>query len=257
MLDYRRHENRRASSEPSRPTRHPVALCARHGVTVVPTESERETMIRTHAYLCRRAARKFKRPGLERADLEQVAALGLVKACDRFDARLATPFEAFAWVVIIGELMHYVRDHEWLVRIPRWLRKLEREHCISVDRLTAHLGREPNDAEVAAEMQVKRASLVALRVAREGIQTVSIDDAARGDSRCGRALQIPETIAVEDRVLLEAALGGLPVFERQIVVGVYLLGMTQLEVARQLGVSSRQVSRLRRIALSRMQRAWN
>lgn len=211
----------------------------------------------THAYLCRRAARRFKRPGLERSDLEQVAALGLVKACDRFDARTTTPFEAFAWLVIVGELMHYVRDHEWLVRIPRRLRKLERDHSLKLDKLTNDLGREPSDRELATEMRVDRSSLLAVRAAREAMQVVSFDDPARSiDSRCERALHAPEAVALEDQLLLDIALKGLPPYERQIIVGVYLLGMTQLEVARHLGMSARHVSRLRRIALSRMQRTW-
>ena len=55
------------------------------------------------------------RRGLDRADLEQVAAIGLIKAVDRYDCAQAAPFEAYAWLLVLGELMHYVRDSERFV----------------------------------------------------------------------------------------------------------------------------------------------
>jgi general secretion pathway protein G len=72
---------------------------------------DRERIILTYRYLCERGARKFLRPGLERGDLEQVAAIGLIKAYDRYDDSLSTPFEAYAWITITGELMNYLRSH--------------------------------------------------------------------------------------------------------------------------------------------------
>ena len=88
------------------------------------TKENRDRLFARYHYLCARAARKFCRRGADRADLEQIAAIGLLKACDRYDGRLKTPFEAFAWLFVIGELMHYVRDQERLVRAPRRLRAL-------------------------------------------------------------------------------------------------------------------------------------
>jgi RNA polymerase sigma factor (sigma-70 family) len=72
---------------------------------------DRERMILTYRYLCERGARKFLRPGLERGDLEQVAAIGLIKAYDRYNDSLPTPFEAYAWITITGELMNHLRSH--------------------------------------------------------------------------------------------------------------------------------------------------
>lgn len=91
--------------------------------------ANRDAVIAAHRYLCRRGARKFRRPDSDPADLLQVAALGLIKATDGYEADRSTPFEAYAWLMIVGELMHYVRDHERLIRIPRWLRSLERRYA--------------------------------------------------------------------------------------------------------------------------------
>ncbi|MBV9333841.1 MAG: sigma-70 family RNA polymerase sigma factor [Candidatus Eremiobacteraeota bacterium] len=69
----------------------------------------RERLVAKYWYLCCRAARRFRRSGLERGDLEQVGAIGLIKAVDRYRSRGA-PFEAFASLLVCGEMMHYVRD---------------------------------------------------------------------------------------------------------------------------------------------------
>jgi RNA polymerase sigma factor (sigma-70 family) len=63
-------------------------------------------------------------------------------------------------------------------------------------------------------------------------------------------------MALEDQLLVEAAFASLDALERRIVAGVYLLGLTQPELGRALGLSARQVSRVRRGALSRMQKVW-
>lgn len=71
--------------------------------------ADREQMILSYHYLCKRGARKFLRSDVERGDLEQVAAIALIKACDRYDGSLPTPFEAYAWISIVGELMNHLR----------------------------------------------------------------------------------------------------------------------------------------------------
>lgn len=82
----------------------------------------RAAVIAAHMYLCKRGARKFRRPESDPADLEQVGAIGLIKATDAYRPERLTPFEPYAWIVIVGELMHYVRDSEQAIRMPRWLR---------------------------------------------------------------------------------------------------------------------------------------
>jgi RNA polymerase sigma-B factor len=207
----------------------------------------REAAIASYRYLCARAARKFLRPGLERADLEQVAAIGLIKAFDRYDRCSETPFEAYAWLLIVGELMHYVRDHEHLVRVPRWVRKLDREEASARERLTARLHREPSDAEVAAELRIGIRAIDELRRARNAAVAATFDTVLdrSGCTTMG---------GIEDRIVVMRALRMLPRVQRAIVVGVYTLGLTQTEIGRRLRISQRHTSRLHRQALLRMQK---
>jgi len=214
-----------------------------------PTAVENE-LVCAHRYLCRRGARKFWRTGLERSDLEQVAAIGLIKASRRYDASVATPFEAYAWMLIVGELMHHVRDSERIVRIPRRVRDLERRFVRASDALSARLGREPADEEIAVEIGVVMKAIGDVRRARESALVLTLEDAAT------RRLHAVEPIALEDRLLVESALTALSELERRIIVGVYIVGLTQLELGRRLGVSPKRISRAHHAALRSMQRAW-
>jgi RNA polymerase sigma-B factor len=189
---------------------------------------------------------------MERADIEQIAAIGLIKACERYDARLNTPFEAFAWLFVVGELMHWVRDHERIVRAPRRLRELERRCQDAQDRLTAQFGREPTREEVARGA---------------GVSVRQVDEAAQY-----REQAIPESIEAlqphqmrpcsytledrDDRIIVDTALKLLTDVERKIILALYASGYSQIELANRLGYSRRHISRLHRAALKKMQPVW-
>ncbi len=204
-----------------------------------------------YRYLCGRGARKFLRDGLERSDLEQVAAIGLVKACRRYDGGTGTPFEAFAWLMVVGELMHFVRDYERLIRFPRSLRRVEKLRARAHETLIGRLGREPSDSELAVEMGVSPCVLDELDRA-----TFATVPSLLEESKDLGAVRISwNDGSIEDRLALEQALSALPAIERRILVGIYRLGLTQAEVARSVALSPRHVSRLHRKALDAMRAA--
>ncbi|HEV3153408.1 MAG TPA: sigma-70 family RNA polymerase sigma factor [Candidatus Baltobacteraceae bacterium] len=213
---------------------------------------DRNSLVARYVYLCKRGARKFCRPGLDRADLEQVAAIGLIKAGDRYDAALQTPFEAYAWLFVVGELMHYVRDHERMVRAPRRLRSLERKYQHAHDELVAELGCEPTAQQIAHRLGVARSEVDEVRRYREQAMPQSLHGLHPGEL-------FFHSYTMEDRenrVLLDAALARLTEIERIIVLAVYAKGYTQIELAERLGYSRRHVSRLHRAALNKMRPVW-
>ncbi|GAC1658807.1 MAG: hypothetical protein NVS9B12_11440 [Vulcanimicrobiaceae bacterium] len=209
----------------------------------------RDTLVSSYLYLCERGARKFLRPGLERSDLKQVATIGLLKACDRYDPSLQTPFEAYAWLFIVGELMHHVRDFERIVRPPRKLRSLERKWQHACDEQTVALGRGPTDEELARALGTDLQTIGELRQCRARAVTDSLDvlNAAADEDRSAAGVD-----ALLDRLLIDSALAELSATERKIILGVYAGGYSQLEVARRLGYSQRHVSRLHKAALQKM-----
>lgn len=210
------------------------------------TQEMPDALFEAHRYLCRRGARRFVRGGLDRTDLEQVAAIGLLKACRRYDARKQTPFEAFAWLMILGELMHHVRDFEHLVRPPRWVRALEPRYAAALERLQQRLQREPRDAEIAAELNVASSLVTTLRGAQRSRAHEQVEAARGAACEPGDPL---------DRVLVDCALAAVDPAAREVVVGIYALGLSRNEIARRTGISPRCVARLHDDALERMRLA--
>jgi RNA polymerase sigma-B factor len=213
----------------------------------------RNAIVDAFRYLCSRGARKFKRSYNDRADLEQVAALGLIKAATNYRAEMRTPFQAYAWIMIVGELMHYVRDHECMVRLPRSLVALEKRYAQAWDRFCAAHHREPTTAEMARALGVTVHSVVEMRRLRRGGHAVlaEADGAERPDGI--DLLPVVEAgIGLDERITLSVAVDELGARERAIIFGTYGAGLTQTEIAQRLGLSQSHVSKLLSRALARI-----
>ena len=209
----------------------------------------RDAVIAAHMYLCKRGARKFRRPQSDPADLEQVAAIGLVKATDSYCAERATPFEPYAWIVMVGELMHYVRDSEHAIRVPRWLRALDRRYVAAWEMLAARLHAEPTPQQLALALGVGVGAIEQLQLLRRGLSPEAGD---RGGNRFDGIAAPPRGLSLDERLTLAAALEQLNERERVIVLGTYGAGLSQAEVAHGLGLSQSQVSKLLARALGKL-----
>jgi RNA polymerase sigma-B factor len=208
--------------------------------------ANREAVIAAYFHLCSRAARKFRRRGTEQIDLEQVAAIGLIKATDAFRPERSTPFEAYAWIVIVGELMHYVRDHERPVRIPRALRALDRRYLRAWEDLAARRHAEPTARELASELAVDRRVIDQLQALasgpfRPGAET-GLDNVASA---------LPD-VAIEDRLALMTAVDALSQRERTVVLATFGAGLSQAEIGVLLHLSQGQVSKLLSRAIGKL-----
>src|SRR3712207_4278919 len=107
-----------------------------------------EELVQRFLPLSRHLARKYI-AGNEREDVEQVAALGLLKAIERFDASRGLAFTSFAVPTILGEVKRYFRDLGWTVRVPRSVQELVPRVDRATEALTGKLGRTPTADEVA------------------------------------------------------------------------------------------------------------
>jgi RNA polymerase sigma-B factor len=219
------------------------------------TLERRNAVVDAHRYLCLRGARKFKRAHNERADLEQVAAVGLIKAATNYRADMQTPFQAYAWIMIVGELMHYVRDHERMVRAPRTLFALEKRYVAAWDAFTARHHREPATGEMAAALGVTIETIAELRNLRRA-EHVPLPEADfdNGPERVDLMAATTAGIALEERIALAIAVDELGERERSIVLGTYAAGLTQSELGARLGLSQSHVSKLLSRALGKLSR---
>lgn len=207
--------------------------------------------------LCRAIARRFRGQGVEQEDLEQVAALALMKALDRFEPERGFRFTTFATPTIVGEVRNYLRDKGSAIRVSRDTRaRLYQLRRVS-EQLTQRLQREPSLKEIAQEMQITPDELLALLDARDASETVSMDavlgsdeDAQRLEEKLGVSENGYET--VEQKQWIDWIFQQVTPQERLLLEKRYIERLGQRDTAAAMGVSQMQVSRMERRLLSRL-----
>jgi len=187
-------------------------------------------------------------------DLFQQGAIGLLKAIDRFDPSYGVEFSTYAVPVILGEMRRYLRDN-LPVRVPRQARELSAKARKIQAQIYSATGREPSMKEIATAMNVDLSELVeALESARPPLDLDGLrDEAGRdtvGDPRCPG----PDDSWPAEYLDLRIALEHLQPRLRAVLLMRHFQGKTQVEVARDLGLSQAQVSRLEREALLELRR---
>src|ERR1700733_5844529 len=209
----------------------------------------RDQLVMAHMGLAPYLARRFANRGQPLDDLIQVASLGLLKAVERFDPDLGIEFSTYATTTIVGELKRHLRDKGWAVRAPRRMQELYLTLSRVVDSLGQELGRSPNIAELAAEVQASEEDVLEALEAGQAYRFASLD-APRPDADTQEALgerlgqEDVHLAPAEERPTLDPLLDQLPVRQRQVVQLRFFEGLTQSEIARRLGISQMQVSRL-------------
>ena len=219
----------------------------------------REELILSYSSLAAYLARKFANRGEPLDDLTQVAHIGLLKAVDRFDPTRGIEFTTYATVTVVGEVKRHFRDKFWTVRVPRRLRELNHSLMKSVESLSQRLGRSPTIPDIADETGVPFEEVVEAFELGRAYNPASLDaELAEGDEGHGTSLmdylgeEDPELIRLEDRHTLEGALRSLPGRQHEILRFRYYEGMSQVDIARKLGISQMHVSRIQRDALKRL-----
>ena len=200
--------------------------------------------------LSQAVARKFQGQGVEKDDLEQVAAMALMQAIERFDPERGLQFSTFALPTIAGSVRNYLRDRGSTIRLTRSLREqLTKLRRVS-DELTRKLQREPSMRELAEAMELPPEELLTLLDARRAAQTVSLDAETSDDAEAPRLDEGYEQ--VEQAQWLNWVYGQVTPTEKLLLQKRFEERLGQRETARALGVSQMQVSRMERRLLTRL-----
>jgi RNA polymerase sigma-B factor len=211
----------------------------------------RDQLIEAHLGLAEYLARRFANRGEPLDDLVQVASLALVKAVERFDPERGLEFTTFATPTIVGELKRHFRDKGWSVRVPRRVQELHLRVTRVMDDLSLELGRSPTIAEIAERAGTTEDEVIEAIDAGSAYRSASLD-AGRGggddDDSPGLLGQLGESDPGMARAERRAALGPLidtlPEREQIMLYLRFYEGLTQSEIAKQLGISQMHVSRL-------------
>jgi RNA polymerase sigma-B factor len=219
----------------------------------------RNDVVRVYQGLAYSLAARFHRRGEELEDLNQVALIGLMKAIDRYDPRRGVELTTYATATILGELKRHLRDRAWSVRLPRRVHDLHLRAQRAIDELTQELGRSPTLTEVsgraaaAVEEVVEALEAVGMRFnASLEVRRPSDEE----DPLVSSGVSGDHPLADVDRRLeLLPLLERLPEREQEILRLRFVAGCTQTEIAKAVGVSQMQVSRLLSRSLALL-RAW-
>jgi RNA polymerase sigma-B factor len=205
----------------------------------------RDRVVERHLPLVHHLARRFRDRGEPHDDLVQVGTIGLLKAVDRFDPDRGVTFASYAVPTIVGEIKRHFRDRGWALRVPRRLQDLGRELSDARATLTQDLGRAPTVDELSAATGVDPESVLEALESANAYATVPLDPPP-GESgvvdRWGSEDAALET--VENREALRPLLAQLPARERRILALRFVRGMSQSQIAAEVGISQMHVSRL-------------
>ena len=219
----------------------------------------REALVRRFLPLAYKLAHGYP-GGADREDLEQVAAIGLLAAINRFDHERGLAFSTFAVPTILGELKRYFRDRAWSVRVPRAVQELAlRVERMTVE-LTGRLGRAPTVGELAEYADATVEQVLEALQSGSARRADSLDQARDdGDDLMAMGLRIgveePGFAQVEDGLVLDELLSALEPRARRILELRFRDDLIQSEIARDVGVSQMQVSRSISHSIELLQRA--
>ena len=222
-------------------------------------EEARQQLIVNHLNLVRFLASKFKNRGEPLEDLVQVGTIGLIKAIDRFDPSRGLEFTTYATPTIMGEIKRHFRDRGWSVRVPRRLQELSSKVNQATDELTNELQRSPSVEEIASHIGASVDEVLEAMESSSAYTSVPLE-AGGGDeddetpSVIDHYATVDEDLASsDDRMVIEDAIKDFSPREQEVIRMRFIDGLTQVEIAKKLGVSQVQVSRLLRRTLKKVQ----
>ena len=196
-------------------------------------------------------ARRYFGRGIDPDDLYQLGCVGFLKAIAGFDTAYGTQFSTYAVPKIAGEIRRFLRD-DGSVKVSRSIKERAAGIKMARQRLTARLGREPGVSELAAEL-----GLTPEEIASAETATASAESIQRQTGEEGFSLEdVLCTDGMEERIVeslsLRAALAQLSGRERLVIDLRYFHALTQEKVAKIIGVSQVQVSRIEKKALANL-----
>ena len=215
----------------------------------------REVLIENNLGLVHHIVKRFVGRGYDPEDLFQIGCIGLMKAIDKFDLQFDVKFSTYAVPMISGEIKRFLRD-DGMVKVSRSVKENGWKITQARERLQYVLGREPtlqelqketglslDDIVMALEAGVEVESIYKSVYQSDGNEIYLIDQ-LMGDQN--------EKEYLPNQMLVSQLLDELQGTEKELILLRYFQGKTQVEIARRLGISQVQVSRLEKKILQKM-----
>ncbi len=215
-------------------------------------DAARDELVLGNLKLILSVIKKFAHRGENLDDLFQVGCLGLLKAIDNFDMSHGVRFSTYAVPMIIGEIRRYLRDNS-SIRVSRSLKDIAYKALHFKEQFLREQHREPTAEEIAEELGVEPIDVIVCLEAIQDPISIYTPIYNNGSDEIFLIDQIKDDENSEERKILELTikdgLKKLSKRERNIINERYYLGKTQMEIAKEIGISQAQVSRLEKNAL--------
>lgn len=194
--------------------------------------------------------------------MEQIGYLGLLNALQLFDEKKGVKFTTYATWLINGEIRHYIRDKYSIVKVPHWVRDFNRKIDKFVEKYRKEKDRFPTIEEISEQFNITELGIAEILKGRKAAQVVSLDKEMRrqeGDttpiienikSKEYRTFQLP----VEDVIHLKNAMNTLKKIHKQVIYYIFYKDLTQIKIAKKLGLTQRQVSRIKQEAIDELRK---
>lgn len=219
------------------------------------SEEAKEALFENNIGLVKSTVKKFLHRGYEAEDLFQVGAIGLIKAIEKFDLSFDVKFSTYAVPMIMGEIKRYIRD-DGIIKVSRSVKELAFRAAAAREALLSQKGEEPKISEIAEQVGACAEEVAAAieAVARpESIYAAQDNGSREGLSVIDRLeCKENEEERVINRLLISSALKDFSKREQRIIILRYFGRKTQTQIAKDLGISQVQVSRIEKKVLAAM-----
>ena len=204
----------------------------------------RDTLFSENIGLVYSVARRFLGRGVEMEDLFQIGSIGLLKAVDHFNPEFDVKFSTYAVPMIIGEIKRFLRD-DGILKVSRSIKENQYKICKMREELEKKLGREPDLRELAMTLEsaAEVDSIYKTVYQGDGTDLQLVDRLPEKEDRHEKLL---------NRIFLEEILEKLEGEEKRLIVFRYFQDMTQTEVAKKMGMSQVQISRMEKRILKKL-----
>jgi RNA polymerase sporulation-specific sigma factor len=217
----------------------------------------KDSLVKHNIGLIKSVLRGFTNRGYDMDDLFQIGSIGLLKAINKFDISYNVKFSTYAVPMIAGEIKRFLRD-DGIIKVSRSLKQTANKVKYAQENLSKILGREPTIQEISDELNIDKEEIV--MALESSYQPDYLYDVVHQND--GNPLYLIDKISLEehsegdiiDSILLKEMLSRLKERDRQIIVLRYFKDKTQVEVAKMLGISQVQVSRIEKRIIDEMKK---
>lgn len=211
----------------------------------------RELLIQENAGLIWSVVKRFIGRGVETEDLYQLGCLGFLKAIDGFSKEFGTQFSTYAVPKIAGEIRRFLRD-DGTLKVSRSIKEQATTVKVTRNKLSHEFGREPTVQEISAQTGLSIEQIATAETATASIESINQETGTDGFSLEQVLSNSDEEGAMIERIALQCAMRKLPHRESLVINLRYYHALTQDRIARILGISQVQVSRIEKKALVKL-----